>query len=90
MLQTAILTYDSENNPVKNWTAVKNITGDLQPKVFSQAEIALYGVDIRNTNAKVFYFDNDNSVVVGARLGDYEVLAVNVWPKHSEAILRPV
>lgn len=88
-LYVATVAYDSENNPVKTWATSKSITGNLMPKSLSEAQVLLYGVSPNNANAKVFYFNPDADVVIGTRLGVYDVLAVNVWPKHSEAILRP-
>ena len=87
---TASLSYDAENNPIKTWTTSRNISGNLQPKSLTESELAQYGVNTRAANAKLFLFDNDAAVIIGTRLGAYDVRAVNVWPSHSEAILEPV
>lgn len=114
-LYEAVITYDSENNPVKTWALVHVVTysgelvtdgglavsesvgpiyGNLMPKSLTAAQIEQYGISTKAANVKVFYFDNDPLVAVGTRLYDgatgYDVRAVNVWPKHSEAILEPV
>lgn len=69
------------------------IMGNLQPKALTEAEIAAYGVKARD-KVKVLFFDCNDEVVVGRRLYDgatgYDIRAVNVWPKHSEAILEPI
>lgn len=88
-LYVATVSYDAEQNPVKTWATSKSITGNLMPKGLSEAQVVLYGVSPNNANAKVFYFVPDAAVIIGTRLGAYDVLAVNVWSKHGEAILRP-
>lgn len=88
-LYTATVTYDAEQNPVKTWATAKSVAGNLMPRSLSEAEVALYGISTNNANAKAFYYEPDAAVVIGARLGVYDVLAVNAWPQHGEAILRP-
>lgn len=87
---TQTTSYDAENNPVQSWSTSRNISGNLQPKSLTEAEAAQYGINTKAANAKLFLFDNDVAVVIGTRLGAYNVRAVNVWPSHSEAILEPV
>jgi len=114
-LYEAVITYDTENNPVKTWARVHAVTdagilvtdegdpvsdmvggivGNLMPKSLTTAQIEQYGINTKAANVKVFYFDNDPLVIIGTRLYNgttgYDVRAVNVWPKHSEAILEPV
>lgn len=89
-LYTGTITYDAENNPVSTWTTAKSVTGNIMPRSLTSAELAQYGIDTRTSGVMAFYFDGDSAVVVGTRLGAYNVRAVNVWPKHTEAILEPV
>lgn len=71
---------------------VKGIRGNIWPRSLSESELKMYG--FAGTHAMELYFDNDPDVIVGTRLHDgtryYDVRGVNVWPKHSEAILEPV
>jgi len=90
VLYTQTTTYDGENNPVKVWKSVRTIAGNLQPKSLTTAELAQYGISLQAANTAVFFFDHDDDVAVGTRLGGYNVRAVNVWPSHSEAILVPL
>lgn len=85
---TQTTTYDGENNPIKTWTTTRSISGNLQPKTLTEAEITQYG--IRTGKTMLFLFDNDSAVIVGTRLGTYDVRGVNVWPSHSEAILESI
>ena len=87
---TQTTTYDAENNPVTAWATTRSISGNLQPKSLTESELAQYGVNTKAANAKLFLFDPDTAVVIGTRLGAYNVRAANHWPSHSEAILEPV
>jgi len=87
---TQTTTYDAENNPVKTWATTRNISGNLQPKNLTEGELAQYGVNTRAANAKLFLFDPDVTVIIGTRLGTYDVRAANHWPSHSEAVLEPI
>lgn len=81
-----------DGDPVSDM--VGGIVGNLMPKSLTPAEITQYGISTKAANVKVFYFDNDPLVIIGTRLYNgatgYDVRGVNVWPKHSEAILEPV
>ena len=87
---TQTTTYDAENNPVKTWATTRSISGNLQPKTLTEGELAQYGVNTRAANAKLFLFDPDTTVIIGTRLGAYDVRAANHWPSHSEAVLEPI
>ena len=70
----------------------KKVKANIWPASLSQDKLELYG--FTGKQAMEMYFDHDADVVVGTRVYDgstyYDVRAVNVWPKHSEAILEPV
>jgi len=73
---------------------VQNRQGNFQPKSLTEQEITAWGISGRAADAKLFLCDNDPDLIRGRRLYDgdvkYDIVAVNVWPSHTEVILVPV
>jgi hypothetical protein len=99
---------NSEGTPTKSW-GYKQATpvdpseifrADVQPAGLTRAEIELWGLSDKESNAKRMFYrfatkveknnrarvtsDIDGSVLV------YEIKGVNKWPIHGEAVLVPV
>jgi len=72
------------------------IIADVQPKGLTQAQIALWGLNVQEQDAKVVYdFSFSPYWVVGNRarvdgVQLYRILAVNIWNTHIEAISVPL
>lgn len=96
-LYTKTQTFSAEQVATQSYVYRKTITGNLMPKSaqsLTQAQLMLYGIDATVSNIKELYCDGDAYLTVGVRLeygaDKYDVVAVNVWPNHTEALLIPV
>jgi hypothetical protein len=83
-----------QQNPVV--AANTTITAQsVQPKTFTQAELAAFGISDRATNAKTMYSLIDSTYLkIGnrARVASdkiYDIFAIQEWEQHAETLLLP-
>ena len=93
------ITRAADGTPIKTWVYASpndTITADVQPKGLSQAQIALWGLNIQEQDAKAVYDFSfsaywqiaNRARVDGSQL--YRIMSVNQWPSHVEALLVPL
>ena len=74
--------------------AIQGQDGNFQPKSLTEQECEMYGVTGRGADAKLFLCANNAELQRGRRLYDgatkYDIVALNVWPSHTELVLVPV
>ena len=88
---------DGTLKPTWNYASPNaTIVADVQPKGLTQAQIALWGLNVQEQDAKVVYdFSFSTYWVVANRArvdGDklYKIMSVNLWNSHVECILIPL
>lgn len=93
-LYTKTQVFSAEQIATQSYVYRKTITGNMMPKSLTPAELTLYGIDATVAGIKILFCDGDNYLTVGVRAetggAKYDCVSVNVWPKHTEAILVPV
>jgi hypothetical protein len=98
-----VITRNSANQVIKNWQykqspivpCTKQITGDVQPRSLSIAELQQWGISDLTSNAKIMFYDTEPLMAIGNRVridSDiiYDIRGTNPWPRHDEALLIPV
>lgn len=89
---TRIKTYDF-SEPLDSFPA------DIQPNTLTQAQIDLYGINVKTAKTKKCFFTSSSYMVAGNRarvtydngsVEYYNICPVNEWRVHSEALLIPV
>lgn len=93
---TNSITSDGTIKPTYTYSSPNaTITADVQPKGLTQAQLALWGLNIQQQDAKVVYDFSLSpywAVCNQARVDGtdyYRILSVNPWPSHLEIILVP-
>lgn len=89
---TKIKTYDFDN-PLESFSA------DVQPNTLTQAQIDLYGINVKTAKTKKCFFTSASYMTAGnrarvtyenGRQEVYNICPMNEWRVHSEALLIPV
>lgn len=81
--------------PTKTWATFKaDLRCDVQPKYLTEGMAQEWGISTLASKCKVMFYDLDETITEGMRVvfetKTYEIRGVNVWVRHSEAILVPL
>ena len=94
LIQSRTVSRGSEGEVGYTFATLKTIVADVQPAQLTAAQAEAWGVTDLAANTKKMFFESDATITLLMRAvtgGEtYEIRALNVWPRHSEAILVPV
>lgn len=94
LIQSRTASVGTEGEQNFSYATLKTIIADVQPVTLCQAQIDAFGATDTAANAKKMFFASDATIVLFQRAtvsGEvYEIRGINVWPRHSEAILVPI
>lgn len=93
-IQSRTTVRGTEGEQTFTFATLKTIAADVQPAQLTKTESERWGITDLAANSKKMFYESDSTILLLMRAlvdGEtYEIRGINVWPRHSEAILVPV